>query len=73
MSTIAAIVIGLVLAFPFTWALQGVYLWLAGSQLDASAASATDMRLIIVIVLLCVSLFRARRPTLGPPPSRGAR
>jgi hypothetical protein len=67
-STVIGLVVGLILAFPLTWAMQGIYGALGGPARDPSAVSATDMRLIIVIVLLALNLFRDGRRS---PPMRG--
>ena len=70
MSTVGALLLGLVLAFPLTWALQGLYSFFGGAKLDPSAISATDMRLIIIIILLTLNLFRAGPRTARPPAPR---
>lgn len=72
MSTLGGLLLGLILAFPVTWALQGVYSVVGGERMDPTAVNATDMRLIIVIVLLAMNLFREGRRPPSPPSRRPA-
>jgi len=74
MAAVGSLILGLILAFPFTWAVWGIYCGLfQGGDIDESAVSQTDVRIVIILVLLTMNLFRDRRQPMRPLPQRRSR